>query len=82
MLGHPPPLSPVAALQTEMETLALHLFYMQNIDQDVRDDIRVMKRVVKKSEAERMRAELEKKQQVFCKDDARVTVCHISDLLI
>uniref|UniRef100_A0A8C9E913 Coiled-coil domain 40 molecular ruler complex subunit n=1 Tax=Phocoena sinus TaxID=42100 RepID=A0A8C9E913_PHOSS len=53
----------LAALQTEMETLALHLFYMQNIDQDVRDDIRVMKRVVKKSEAERMRAELEKKQQ-------------------
>ncbi|XP_007185869.2 coiled-coil domain-containing protein 40 [Balaenoptera acutorostrata] len=53
----------LAALQTEMETLALHLFYVQNIDQDVRDDIRVMKRVVKKSEAERMRAELEKKQQ-------------------
>uniref|UniRef100_A0A8C6FEL0 Coiled-coil domain 40 molecular ruler complex subunit n=1 Tax=Monodon monoceros TaxID=40151 RepID=A0A8C6FEL0_MONMO len=53
----------LAALQTEMETLALSLFYMQNIDQDVRDDIRVMKRVVKKSEAERMRAELEKKQQ-------------------
>ncbi|XP_057572069.1 coiled-coil domain-containing protein 40 [Hippopotamus amphibius kiboko] len=53
----------LAALQTEMETLVLHLFYMQNIDQDVRDDIRVMKQVVKKSEAERMRAELEKKQQ-------------------
>ncbi|XP_033294563.1 coiled-coil domain-containing protein 40 [Orcinus orca] len=53
----------LAALQTEVETLALHLFYMQNIDQDVRDDIRLMKRVVKKSEAERMRAELEKKQQ-------------------
>ncbi|XP_028355618.1 coiled-coil domain-containing protein 40 [Physeter macrocephalus] len=53
----------LAALQAEMETLALHLFYLQNIDQDVRDDIRVMKRVVKKSEAERMRAELEKKQQ-------------------
>ncbi|KAI4533822.1 hypothetical protein MG293_016841 [Ovis ammon polii] len=53
----------LAALQTEMETLALHLFYMQNIDQDVRDDIQVMKQVVKKSEAQRMRAELEKKQQ-------------------
>ncbi|XP_066877143.1 coiled-coil domain-containing protein 40 isoform X2 [Kogia breviceps] len=53
----------LAALQTEMESLALQLFYVQNIDQDVRDDIRVMKRVVKKSEAERMRAELEKKQQ-------------------
>ena len=74
VLGHPPPLFPVAALQTEMETLALHLFYMQNIDQDVRDDIQVMKQVVKKSEAQRMRAELEKKQQVFCKDDAHVTM--------
>uniref|UniRef100_A0A8D1WEJ3 Coiled-coil domain containing 40 n=1 Tax=Sus scrofa TaxID=9823 RepID=A0A8D1WEJ3_PIG len=53
----------LAALQTEMETLALHLFYMQNMDQDVRDDILIMKHVVKKSEAERSRAELEKQQQ-------------------
>ncbi|CAD7668358.1 unnamed protein product [Nyctereutes procyonoides] len=53
----------LAALQAELERLALHLFYMQNIDQDVRDDIRVMKQVVKKSEAERTRAEVEKKQQ-------------------
>lgn len=47
-----------------MESLALHLFYMQNIDQDVRDDIRVMKQVVKKTETEKMRAEIEKKKQV------------------
>ncbi|CAO2646291.1 Coiled-coil domain-containing protein 40 [Lemmus lemmus] len=53
----------LAALQTEMESLALHLFYMQNIDQDVRDDIRVMKQVVKKTEAEKLRAEIEKKKQ-------------------
>ncbi|XP_077611342.1 coiled-coil domain-containing protein 40 [Crocuta crocuta] len=53
----------LAALQAELEGLALHLFYMQNIDQDVRDDIRVMKQVVKKSEVERTRAEMEKKQQ-------------------
>ena len=60
----------MAALQAELEGLALHLFYLQNIDQDVRDDIRVMKRVVTKWEVERTRAELEKKQQVFCKLDA------------
>lgn len=54
----------MAALQTEMENLALNLFYMQNIDQDMRDDIHVMKQVVKKSEAERARAERDKKQQV------------------
>ncbi|OBS83370.1 hypothetical protein A6R68_22651 [Neotoma lepida] len=53
----------LAALQTELESLALHLFYMQNIDQDVRDDILVMKQVVKKTETEKMRAEMEKKKQ-------------------
>ncbi|XP_029783178.1 coiled-coil domain-containing protein 40 [Suricata suricatta] len=53
----------LAALQAELEGLALHLFYLQNVDQDVRDDIRVMERVVKKSEAERARAETEKKKQ-------------------
>lgn len=64
----PPPT--VAALQAELERLALHLFYMQNIDQDVRDDIRVMKQVVKKSEVARTRAEVEKQQQVLCRFDA------------
>uniref|UniRef100_A0A8C6RLC8 Coiled-coil domain containing 40 n=1 Tax=Nannospalax galili TaxID=1026970 RepID=A0A8C6RLC8_NANGA len=53
----------LAALQTEMESLALHLFYMQNIDQDVQDDIQVMKQVVNKAEKERTRAEIEKKKQ-------------------
>nr|KAF6455148.1 coiled-coil domain containing 40 [Rousettus aegyptiacus] len=53
----------LAALQAEMEKLALHLYYMQNADQDVRSDICIMKQVVKKSEAERMRAEAEKQQQ-------------------
>ncbi|GAB1297138.1 Coiled-coil domain-containing protein 40 [Apodemus speciosus] len=53
----------MASLQTDMESLALHLFYMQNIDQDVRDDIQVMKQVVKKTETEKMHAEIEKKKQ-------------------
>ncbi|XP_013002589.1 coiled-coil domain-containing protein 40 isoform X2 [Cavia porcellus] len=53
----------LVALQTEMENLALHLFYMQNIDQDLRDDICVIKQVVKKAEMEKMRAEVEKKKQ-------------------
>lgn len=54
----------VASLQGEMERLALDLFYVQSIDQDMRDDIHVMKQVVKKSEAERARAERDKQQQV------------------
>ncbi|KAM6175984.1 coiled-coil domain-containing protein 40 [Erethizon dorsatum] len=53
----------LVALQTEMENLALHLFYMQNIDQDLHNDLCVMKQVVKKAEVERMRAEVEKKKQ-------------------
>nr|XP_036853290.1 coiled-coil domain-containing protein 40 isoform X3 [Manis javanica] len=53
----------LAALQTEMERLALQLFFVQNIDQDVRDDILVMKQVVKKSEVERTRAEAQKRRQ-------------------
>ncbi|XP_020856436.1 coiled-coil domain-containing protein 40 [Phascolarctos cinereus] len=53
----------MASLQSEMENLTLRLFYLQNIDQDVRDDISVMKQVVKKAEVEKLNAELEKKKQ-------------------
>ncbi|XP_062979498.1 coiled-coil domain-containing protein 40 [Elgaria multicarinata webbii] len=53
----------VSSMQTEMESLSLRLFYMQNMDRDVRDDIAVMKRTVKKAEMERMRAEVEKQKQ-------------------
>ncbi|XP_043861151.1 coiled-coil domain-containing protein 40 [Dromiciops gliroides] len=53
----------MASLQSEMESLTLRLFYLQNIDQDVRDDISVMKQVVKKAEVEKLNAELEKKKQ-------------------
>ncbi|KAM3848711.1 coiled-coil domain-containing protein 40 [Vipera latastei] len=53
----------VSSVQMEIENLSLRLFYMQNMDQDVRDDIAVMKRTVKKAEVERMRAEVEKQKQ-------------------
>ncbi|XP_031821446.1 coiled-coil domain-containing protein 40 [Sarcophilus harrisii] len=53
----------MASLQNELENLTLRLFYMQNIDQDVRDDISVMRQVVKKAETEKLNAELEKKKQ-------------------
>ncbi|XP_070596284.1 coiled-coil domain-containing protein 40 [Erythrolamprus reginae] len=53
----------VSSVQIEIENLSLRLFYMQNMDQDVRDDIAVMKRTVKKAEVERMRAEVEKQKQ-------------------
>ncbi|XP_034268703.1 coiled-coil domain-containing protein 40 [Pantherophis guttatus] len=53
----------VSLVQMEIENLSLRLFYMQNMDQDVRDDIAVMKRTVKKAEVERMYAEVEKQKQ-------------------
>ncbi|XP_063152602.1 coiled-coil domain-containing protein 40 [Candoia aspera] len=53
----------VSSVQMEIENLSLRLFYMQNMDQDVRDDIAVMKRTVKKAEVERMCAEVEKQKQ-------------------
>ncbi|XP_038598055.1 coiled-coil domain-containing protein 40 [Tachyglossus aculeatus] len=53
----------VSALQTELENLSLRLFYLQNMDQDIRDDISVMRRVAKKSEMDQVRAQVEKKKQ-------------------
>nr|DBA27919.1 TPA: hypothetical protein GDO54_008360 [Pyxicephalus adspersus] len=53
----------VSSMQTEVENLAMRLFYMENVSQDVTSDISVMKRAVQKTEAERIQAELEKKKQ-------------------
>ncbi|NXO60626.1 CCD40 protein, partial [Aramus guarauna] len=53
----------VSAMQTQVENLALQLFYMQNMDQDMRHNILLMKQSTKKAEAERVQAEVEKKKQ-------------------
>nr|XP_033816449.1 coiled-coil domain-containing protein 40 [Geotrypetes seraphini] len=53
----------VLALQTEVENLALRLFYIQSMKHDVMADIAVMKRVVHKAEMERMKAEEQKQKQ-------------------
>uniref|UniRef100_H3BEH5 Coiled-coil domain 40 molecular ruler complex subunit n=1 Tax=Latimeria chalumnae TaxID=7897 RepID=H3BEH5_LATCH len=56
----------VSELQTEVENLALRLFYMQNMSQDVHSDIAVMKRVARKTEKDKTQAEdLKKKQDLF-----------------
>ncbi|XP_031750056.1 coiled-coil domain-containing protein 40 [Xenopus tropicalis] len=54
----------VSSMQTEVENLALRLFYMENMNRDVRSDINVMKRAVQKAEMERLQAEVEKKKQI------------------
>ncbi|XP_056406037.1 coiled-coil domain-containing protein 40 [Hyla sarda] len=56
-------LKEVSAMQTEVENLALRLFYMENMSSDVHSDISVLKRAVQKTEAERIQAELEKQKQ-------------------
>ncbi|XP_029455039.1 coiled-coil domain-containing protein 40 isoform X2 [Rhinatrema bivittatum] len=53
----------VVALQTEVENLALRLFYVQSMKHDVLSDIAVMKRAVHKAEVERMKAEEQKLKQ-------------------
>ncbi|XP_064378923.1 coiled-coil domain-containing protein 40 isoform X1 [Dromaius novaehollandiae] len=53
----------VSAMQTQVEKLALHLFYMQNMDQDMHHNILLMKQSTKKAEAEKVQAEVEKKKQ-------------------
>ncbi|NXP23302.1 CCD40 protein, partial [Scytalopus superciliaris] len=53
----------VSAMQTQVENLALQLFYMQNMDQDMHHKILLMKRSAKKAEAEKFQVEVEKKKQ-------------------
>ncbi|NWI98409.1 CCD40 protein, partial [Crypturellus undulatus] len=53
----------VSAMQTQVENLALRLFHMQNMDEDMRHNILLMKQSTKKAEAEKLQAEVEKKKQ-------------------
>ncbi|XP_071429399.1 coiled-coil domain-containing protein 40 isoform X2 [Pithys albifrons albifrons] len=53
----------VSAMQTQVENLALQLFYMQNMDQDMHHRILLMKQSTRKAEAEKFQAEVEKKKQ-------------------
>ncbi|XP_051491101.1 coiled-coil domain-containing protein 40 isoform X3 [Apus apus] len=53
----------VSALQTQVENLALQLFYMQNMEQDLHHNILLMKQSAKKAEAEKFQAEMENKKQ-------------------
>lgn len=50
-------------LRSELENLALRLFYMENAKEDVRSDISVMRRAAEKVESEVSKAEMEKQKQ-------------------
>ncbi|KFO93379.1 Coiled-coil domain-containing protein 40, partial [Buceros rhinoceros silvestris] len=53
----------VSAMQTQVENLALRLFYVQNMDEEMHHNILLMKQSTKKAEAEKVQAEVEKKKQ-------------------
>ncbi|NXB01825.1 CCD40 protein, partial [Cnemophilus loriae] len=53
----------VSAMQTQIENLALELFYVQNMDQDMHHRVLLMKQSAKRAEAERIQAEVLKKKQ-------------------
>ncbi|NWY46904.1 CCD40 protein, partial [Sylvia atricapilla] len=53
----------VSAMQTQVENLALELFYVQNMDQDMQHRLLLMKQTAKRAEAERIQAEVEKQKQ-------------------
>ncbi|NXO78070.1 CCD40 protein, partial [Sitta europaea] len=53
----------VSAMQTQIENLALELFYVQNMDQDMHHRVLLMKQSAKRAEAEKIQAEVEKKKQ-------------------
>ncbi|XP_013409019.1 coiled-coil domain-containing protein 40 isoform X1 [Lingula anatina] len=55
-----------AELQSEVEHLALRIFYMENAKEDVRSDIAVMRRAAEKADSEVSKSEaLKQKQDLF-----------------
>ncbi|XP_040438119.1 coiled-coil domain-containing protein 40 isoform X1 [Falco naumanni] len=72
----------VSAMQTQVENLALRLFYMQNMDQDMRHNILLMKRSTKKAEAEKVQAEVEKKKQDLLLDHLTRKACELQEQIV
>lgn len=62
-------------MQTQIENLALQLFYVQNMDQDMHHRVLLMKQSAKRAEAERIQAEVEKKKQVPSKTAFEINKC-------
>lgn len=62
-------------MQTQIENLALELFYVQNMDQDMHHRLLLMKQSAKRAEAERIQAEVEKQKQVPRKTVFAINKC-------
>nr|XP_014129654.2 coiled-coil domain-containing protein 40 isoform X2 [Zonotrichia albicollis] len=53
----------VSTMQTQIENLALELLYVQSLDQEMHHRLLLMKQSARRAEADRIRAEVEKKKQ-------------------
>ncbi|MFT7804122.1 coiled-coil domain-containing protein 40 isoform X1 [Arapaima gigas] len=53
----------VSRLQAEVDSLALHLIYVREVNEDLRSDISAMKNASQKAKAEKLHAEEEKQKQ-------------------
>ncbi|XP_063031924.1 coiled-coil domain-containing protein 40 isoform X2 [Melospiza melodia melodia] len=53
----------VSTMQTQIENLALELLYVQSMDQEMHHRLLLMKQTARRAEADRIRAEVEKKKQ-------------------
>lgn len=62
-------------MQTQIENLALELFYVQNMDQEMHHRVLLMKQSAERAEAERIQAEVEKKKQVPRKTALEINKC-------
>lgn len=51
-------------LRIEVENIVVRLYYMEEVKEDVRVDIVVMRRVVEKVDSEVIKVEMDKKKQV------------------
>ncbi|NWR66366.1 CCD40 protein, partial [Bucorvus abyssinicus] len=69
----------VSAMQTQVENLALHLFYVQNMDEEMHHNILLMKQSTKKAEAEKVQAEVEKKKQDLLLDQVTRKVYQLQE---
>lgn len=62
-------------MQTQIEKLALELFCVQNMDQEVYHRVLLMKQSAQRAEAEKIQAEVEKKKQVPRKTAFEINKC-------
>ncbi|NXY26866.1 CCD40 protein, partial [Atrichornis clamosus] len=69
----------VSAMQTQVENLALQLFYMQNMDKDMHHKVFLMKQSAKRAEAEKIQAEVEKKKQDLLLDQSTRRVYELQE---